>query len=190
VTCAILVATEGERGGVVEPKRYAWIVPGRLAVAERPGGGGRSHRRGLREVHQAWWRAQGVEMIVSGMRSRHGLAEYEADGFAVQWRPLREPGSAVAELPGLVTAVREALAEERGAVLVHVDYANEWLAAVDAALRLDLGLAPHVEEALEQAAGDGLPVGPLARMLVGAGPGDEAGREPAGRPDAVANPGG
>jgi hypothetical protein len=74
-------------------------------------------------------------------------------------------------------------------VLVHVDYANEWLAAVDAALRLDLGLARGVEEALQQAAGDGLPVGPLARMLVGADPAGEVARAPAGA-DAVANPGG
>jgi len=154
----------------MEPRTYAWILPGRLAVAERPGGGGRSHRRGLREVHQAWWRAKGVEAIVSGMRSRHGLAEYEADGFAVRWHPLRSAEQAVLELPGLVASARELLARDAGAVLVHVDRPNEWLAGVDAALRLDAGLARSREEALAQAAADGLPVGGLARVLVGASP--------------------
>jgi hypothetical protein len=154
-------------GGAMEPRVYAWIVPGRLAVAERPGGGGRSHRRGLREVHQAWWRAKGVEGIVSGMRSRHGLAEYEADGFQVRWHPLRDAEGAALELPRLVAAARE-LMEGGGAVLVHVDRPNEWLAGLDAALRLDAGLAHTPEEALAQAAADGLPVGDLARALVGA----------------------
>ncbi len=153
----------------MEPKISAWIVPGRIVVAERPGGGGRSHRRGLREVHQAWWRAQGVEAIVSGMRSRHGLAEYEADGFAVRWHPLRDPEGAALELPRLVASARE-LAGRPGAVLVHVDRPNEWLAGVDAALRLDAGLAASPEDALAQAAADGLPVGDLARALIGAEP--------------------
>jgi hypothetical protein len=51
-----------------------------------------------------------------------------------------------------------------------VDRANEWLAGVDAALRLDAGLAASPEEALAQAAADGLPVGDLARALIGAEP--------------------
>jgi hypothetical protein len=121
-------------------------------------------------VHQAWWRAQGVEAIVSGMRSRHGLAEYEADGFTVRWHPLRSPEQAALALPDLVASVRELVARDAGAVLVHVDRPNEWLAGVDAALRLDAGLARSPEEALGQAAGDGLPVGALARSLMGASP--------------------
>ena len=28
-----------------EPMTYAWLIPERLVIAERPGGGGRSHRR-------------------------------------------------------------------------------------------------------------------------------------------------
>jgi hypothetical protein len=67
-----------------------------------------------------------------------------------------------------VASARGLAAEGPGAVLVHVDRPNEWLSAVDAALRLDAGLAGTPEEALVQAAADGLPVGDLARALVGA----------------------
>ena len=49
----------------MEPKRYAWIVPARLAVAERPGRGGRSHRRELRPLEIEWWCGQGVTAVVS-----------------------------------------------------------------------------------------------------------------------------
>ncbi|MGD9573709.1 MAG: hypothetical protein AB7V62_17660 [Thermoleophilia bacterium] len=152
----------------MEPKRYAWIIPGRLAVAERPGGGGRSHRRALRESEMAWWGEQGVTTVVSGMRSRHGLAEYAAAGWTVEWHPLRDPVQAREVLGELTGAVRAALdAGGDGAVLVHADYANEWLAAIDAGLRLELGLSRSPRAALRAAAADGLPVGSLATSIVG-----------------------
>ncbi len=150
-----------------EPGRYAWIVPGRLAVAERPGRGGRSHRRELRIAEQAWWRGQGVTAVVSCMRSRHGLAEYAEDGLVVRWHPLRDPEQARKELPAAVEAARELLDAGEGAVLVHCDRANEWLAAVNAALRLGLGLARTPRTALRAAEADGLPVGSLAASIVG-----------------------
>jgi hypothetical protein len=150
-----------------EPRRYAWIVPGRLAVAERPGRGGRSHRRALRVAEQAWWRGQGVAAVVSCMRSRHALAEYADDGLVVRWHPLRDPDQAREELPRAVASARELLASGEGAVLAHCDRANEWLAALDAALRLGLGLARTPRAALRAAEADGLPVGSLAASIVG-----------------------
>jgi hypothetical protein len=149
-----------------EPRKHAWIVPGRLAVAARPGGGGRSHRRLLRIAEQAWWRGQGVTAIVSCMRSRHGLIEYAEDGFVVRWHPLADPDQARRELPVVVAAVRELVETGDGAVLVHCDAANEWLAAIDAALRLGLGLARTPRAALRAAEADGLPVGSLAASIV------------------------
>jgi len=158
----------------VEPSRYAWIVPGRLAVAERPGRGGRMHRRELRLAEQGWWREQGVTSIVSGMRTRHALAEYAEAGFVVRWHPLRDPDQARAEMPLLVATVRELLDAGAGAVLAHCDRANEWLAAVDAALRLALGLARTPRTALRAAEADGLPVGSLAASIVGRRPASAA----------------
>ena len=165
----------------MEPRFYAWIVPGGLAVAERPGRGGRSHRRELRESEEEWWREQGVTAIVSGMRSRHGLVEYALAGFRVRWHPLSDLEGARVELPRLVAAVRELLEEAPGGVLVHCDRPGEWLTGVDAGLRLAAGLAGDPAEALAQAAEDGLPVGPLAAALVGAAapgaPGEPRSRE-------------
>ena len=146
------------------PRFHAWIVPDRVAVAERPGGGGRSHRRARREAEVAWWWDQGVRAIASGMPTRHGLTDYGLAGFAIRWSPLTAPEHAAQEVPQLVAAALE-LAES-APVMVHVNYANEWLAGVDAALRLALGLAADARDALLAAAADGLPVGPLAQQLV------------------------
>ncbi len=152
----------------MEPRTYAWIIPGRLAVAERPGGAGRSHNRERRAGELEWWRAQGVGAIVSGLRTRHCLADYVDADFAVRWHPLKTPEQAQRDLPALVTEVRALLDDDpiRG-VLVHCDMANEWLAGVDAALRLGLGLARTRRAALRAATADGLPVGSLATSIVG-----------------------
>lgn len=149
-----------------EPVRYAWILPDRLAVAERPGRGGRSHRRELRPAELAWWRAAGVTAVVSCMRSRHGLAEYAAEGLTVRWHPLIDPDQARPQLREAVATVTGLLESGGGAVLVHADRANEWLAAVDAGLRLGLGLARTPRTALRAAEADGLPVGSLAASIV------------------------
>jgi len=157
-------ASPGDTG---RPRTHAWLVPWRLAVAERPGGGGRSHRRRRRYDEIAWWSRHGVTAVVSGMRSRHGLADYAAAGWQVRWHPLRTPRESVAELPLLVEAVRELLDGHPGAVLVHCDRPGEYLATVDAALRLGLGLAADRHEAFTATRRDGLPVGSLTSSLVG-----------------------
>lgn len=150
-----------------EPKTYCWIVPERLAVAERPGRAGRNHRRVLRAGEIAWWRARGVDAVVSTLRTRHALADYAEAGLEVHWHPLRDPDQAREQLPVIADTVRTLLGQGTGAVLVHCDMANEWLAAIDATLRLALGLARTPRAALRAAAADGLPVGSLTTSIVG-----------------------
>lgn len=148
---------------------HAWIVPGSLAIAERPGGGGRSHRVARRAAELAWWHDQGVRTIVSAMRSRHALTEYARLGYGTRWFPLKDAVQARAEIPRLADEVARLIAREPGAVLVHCDRVSEWLAAIDAAIRLRLALAADVPAALEQAEADGMPVGDLARELLDPG---------------------
>lgn len=148
---------------------HAWIVPGSLAIAERPGGGGRSHRVARRNAELAWWHDQGVRTIVSAMRSRHALTEYAQLGYATRWFPLKDAVQARGEIPKLANEVALLIAREPGAVLVHCDRVSEWLAAIDAAIRLRLGLAGDVDAALGQAEADGMPVGDLARELLDPG---------------------
>ncbi len=150
---------------------HAWIVPGSLAIAERPGGGGRSQRVSRRRADIAWWSEQGVRTIVSAMSSRHGLIEYAQNGFGVRWHPLKDLAQARVEIPRLADDVAVVMAREPGAVLVHCDRVSDWLAAIDAALRMRVGLAEDIAMALDQARADGMPVGDLARELMDPGGG-------------------
>lgn len=51
-------------------------------------------------------------------------------------------------------------------ITVHVDRPNGWLAGVDACLRVARGVAGEPEEALLQAARDGMPVDAQAELLL------------------------
>ncbi len=148
-----------------EPHFRLWLVDGRLAIAERPGGGGRSHRRARRIGEQAWWREQGITDIVSGLTSRHGFLDYALDGFGVHWFAISDEEGAGEAAGALVQRVEALLADDR-VVLVHIDRKNGWLAGLDAILRLGLGLAGSRDEALLQVARDGLPLDEVAETLV------------------------
>ena len=87
-------------------------------------------------------------------------------GFGSRWFPLKDLVQGRAELPRMADEVALLIAREPGAVLVHCDRVSEWLAAVDASLRLRLALATDAVEALQQAQADGMPVGDLARSLM------------------------
>ena len=103
------------------------------------------------------------------MRSRHSLNDYALQAFAVRWHPLKDLVQARGEIPRMADDVADVLKREPGAVLVHCDRVTEWLAAMDASLRMRLGLARNVDEALDQARADGMPVGDLARELLDTG---------------------
>ncbi len=151
----------------IEPQSYAWLIDDRLVVAERPGGGGRSHRIARRQSEFEWWRDAGVRHLVSGMRSRHGLVDAALFGFGVSWCPIADGESASEDVRRLVSTAIDRLDRDAGAVLVHVDRPGEWLAAVDIRLRLALGLAADLGEAMAQTDTDGFPVGGTTRRILG-----------------------
>ncbi len=150
-----------------EPQSYAWLIDDRLVVAERPGGGGRSHRIARRQADFEWWRERGVRHMVSGMRSRHGLVDAALFGFGVSWCPIPDDDGAGEAIRRLVTTAISHLDADIGAVLVHVDRPGEWLAAVDVRLRIALGLAADLREAVAQTEVDGFPVGDTTRRILG-----------------------
>lgn len=150
----------------MEPRHVTWLVPDRLAVAPRPGGGGRSHRRELRVREMAWWRSRGVTCVVSCMGARHGLLECALQGMAIHWFPLDDPATAPAAISAAAVAIRAVLDDPEQVVLVHGDAPGEWFSALRAGLAFLMGQAASPQEALDVVEADGLPVGSLAREVV------------------------
>ncbi|MBA2506430.1 MAG: hypothetical protein H0V29_10880 [Thermoleophilaceae bacterium] len=147
------------------PKRIWWARPRKLCAMERPGGGGRSHRPVRRAADLAYLKDRGVRLIISTMTTRHGLEEYEGEGFAWHHVPVTtcvDGGDALEELLGLIR--RET--RLRGAVALHGNRHTDFVAAVAAAhLHLERGAEP--EAALARVRAAGLMVTPESAALLG-----------------------
>jgi hypothetical protein len=85
----------------IPPRNFSWVVKGRLAISERPGGYARNHRRVRRQEEIVWLRAQGFSRVVSLLVSPHNLHAY--DEFEVPWShfplgPAADPRSVLPDL--------------------------------------------------------------------------------------------
>ena len=149
------------------PKRIWWARPRKLCAMERPGGGGRSHRPERRRHEIAYLKANGVRLVISTMRSRHNLADYEDAGLAWHHVPVDSCEEGAEALEELLPVLKREL-RKRGAVAVHGNRRTDFVAALCAAhLHEGKGVPPG--EALARAAEAGLQVTPDAAALIGAG---------------------
>jgi len=119
-------------------------------------------------------------MVISTMKTRHNLADYEAAGLEWHHVPVASAGSSADQLEELLPLLRREL-KRAGAVAVHGNRHTDFVAALCAAhLHQAHGVDPEV--ALAEATGAGLQVTPEACALLGV---DEA--TAGGRSDASVN---
>jgi len=150
-----------------EPKRIWWARPRKLCALERPGGGGRSHRPERREAEIAWLSGQGVRFVVSTMRTRHNLADYERAGLDWHHAPVASAAEGADALEELLGLLRREL-RGGGAVAVHGNRHTDFVAAVCAAHLYEArGVDPA--DGLRDAVAGGLRVTPEACALLGVG---------------------
>lgn len=152
------------------PPRIWWARPRKLCALERPGGGGRSHRRARRAGEIAYLAEHGVRLVVSLMRTAHNLGDYELAGLAWHHVPVESAAEGADQLEELLPLMRREL-RRRGAVAVHGDRDTDFAAALCAA---HLHEARDVDpaDALACAVESGLTVTPDACALVGVSPGE------------------
>jgi hypothetical protein len=150
---------------MVEPKRIWWARGRKLCALERPGGGGRSHRPERRAAEIEYLKEHGVRIVISTMRTRHNLADYEAAGLEWHHVPVASCADGADALEELLPLLKREL-RRRGAVAVHGNRHTDFVAAVCAAhLHESRGAAP--EKSLSEAAAAGLVVTPEAAQLLG-----------------------
>jgi hypothetical protein len=148
-----------------EPRRIWWARPRKLCALERPGGGGRSHRPERRAEEIAYLRAKGVRMVVSTMKTRHNLGDYERAGLEWHHVPVASSEDGADALEELLPVLRREL-RHKGAVAVHGNRHTDFVAALCAAHLHEAGkLAPA--EGLAVAAKAGLAITPECCALLG-----------------------
>lgn len=148
------------------PRSFAWALRDHLAVCERPGGYGPSHRRVRRTEEIVWLKAQGFTIVVSTLAAPHNLHAYDEAELAYRHRPLGRHDDPSVVLAALYPEVRALLADgER--VVVHHDEVGDRLEGVVAGYLVHAGLVEEparaiamVERLLRR------PMGPVGRELV------------------------
>lgn len=131
----------------IEPRNFAWVIKGRLAVSERPGGYARNHRKVRRQEEIIWIRQQGFTRVVSLLGSPHNLHAY--DELGVDWSHL--PFGSTADARVVLTDLFEHLDtwfEGNEQVLVHQEELGDRLMGTMAAYLLHRKLLPSPPHAI------------------------------------------
>lgn len=149
----------------IEPRHFRWIVTGRMAVCERPGGYGDGHRRVRRNEEILWILNHDFDRVLSLIPSPYNLSSYRDHGLAYRHLPFAGPEAGPDALVFVLAALRDHSAGER--ILVHGSEVGDRIGGVLASYLLWTGLvdggsqAVSVTERLLQRE-----LGPIARELV------------------------
>jgi hypothetical protein len=160
----------GKWAAGIAPRNFTWIIKGKLAVSERPGGYARNHRRVRRQEEIIWLREQGFTRVVSLLVSPHNLRAYDELGMTWSHEPLGLQSDARTVLPKLFEDIRTWIdAGER--ILVHEEELGDRLMGVVAGYLLWAGLlesGPQAIAVVERLVHRQM--GPLGRELVALAP--------------------
>lgn len=150
----------------IRPRNFAWVIKDQLAVCERPGGYGESHRRVRRQEEIIWLRQQEFDVVISLTAAPHNLHNYEELRLPYLHRPFPPTDEVGRALERLYTEIRQMLEQHRR-VVVHRDEVGDHVSGLIAGYLVWAGMVPEVPKAVvvtERIFGRQL--GPLARRLV------------------------
>ncbi len=158
---------KGRWASGIEPRNFTWIIKGRLAVCERPGGYARNHRKIRRTEEITWIREHGFRRVVSLLASPHNLHAYEELGVQAEHRPLRQADNEDAFLVELLPELHGWLNGGEMLVVHHEEFGDVIMGVLASYLLYSRLLpdAPQVIVAAERLAGK--PLGPMGREFVG-----------------------
>jgi hypothetical protein len=154
----------------IPPRFFAWVIKGKLAVSERPGGYARNHRKVRRHEEILWLRGEGFTRIVSLLPSPHNLHAYDELDMNSSHVPLGPHDDAVAVLGALYAQLRDWLASgER--ILLHQEELGDRLMGVVAGYLRWTGMVPSGPKAIAVVERIlGRQMGPPGRELVALAP--------------------
>ena len=103
----------------ITPRNFTWIMTGKLAVCERPGGVGENHRRVRRQEEIIWLRENGFGCVISIIAAPHNLHNYDELSLPYRHRPFNAD-NIDPYLSSLYREIRDLLANDTK-VLVHAE---------------------------------------------------------------------
>ncbi|HKH26237.1 MAG TPA: hypothetical protein VKB11_03775 [Acidimicrobiia bacterium] len=151
----------------LEPRYFTWVITGRLAASERPGGFARNHRKVRRQEELLWLAGHGFTHVLSLLDSPHNLHAYDEAGLAYEHVPLGRHDELAERLHDVYTTIARWLDNPEERVLMHHEEFGDRLLGVVAGLLLYSGLVhegPHAIVVLEKLTGRQL--GSVGREIV------------------------
>ena len=153
--------------GLLKPRGFRWIITSRLAVSERLGGQGVTHRKVRRQQEVLWLQKEaGITDVVSLLTNNQNIKVYQESGFGAHRVPISSEVEET-ERRSLYDKLRELLSNPHAKILVHRDVIDESLAGLMSGFLVDTGLVPDPVRAvtiIEQILGR--PLGARGRSLV------------------------
>ena len=151
----------------LEPRYFTWVITGRLAASERPGGFARNHRKVRRQEELLWLAGHGFTHVLSLLDSPHNLHAYDEAGLAYEHVPLGRHDELAERLHDVYTTIARWLDNPEERVLMHHEEFGDRLLGVVAGFLLYSGLVhegPHAIVVLEKLTGRQL--GSVGREIV------------------------
>jgi hypothetical protein len=151
----------------LEPRYFTWVITGRLAISERPGGFARNHRKVRRQEELLWLAGHGFTHVLSLLDSPHNLHAYEEAGLAYEHVPLGRHDELPDRLREVYTTLARWLDDPSEKILMHHEEFGDRLLGVVAGFLLYAGLVqegPHAIVVLEKLTGRQL--GSVGREIV------------------------
>lgn len=152
----------------ITPRYFHWIIEGKVAVSERPGGYSRNHRPVRRQEEIIWLREEGFGRIVSLLTSPHNLHAYEQLGMPYAHVPFQEHVDPREVLPALFTQLDGWIGSGEK-VLVHLEELSDRLCGIMTAYLLHAGFPGSSAQAIGyMERTTGRPMGAEGRTIVSA----------------------
>ena len=149
----------------ITPRNFTWVLKDKLAICERPGGVGDSHRRVRRQEEIIWLRENGFGCVISIIAAPHNLHNYDELQLPYRHRPFHSEHPDP-YLTSLYTEIRELL-NHGTKLLVHSEELGDRLIGVMGGYIRWSGLVDDPTQAIqvtERIAGRQLD--PFARELI------------------------
>ena len=132
----------------LEPRFFCWIIQGRLAASERPGGFARNHRKVRRQEELIWLAAQGFTHLLSLLDSPHNLHAYDEAHIAYEQLPVGRFDELPEQLGRIYARLQVWMDDPTERILVHHEEFGDKLMGVLAGYLLYAGLMTEGPDAV------------------------------------------
>ncbi len=132
----------------LEPRFFCWIIKGRLAASERPGGFARNHRKVRRQEELIWLASHGFTHVLSLLDSPHNLHAYDEAHIPYVQLPVGRYDDLPEQLARIYARLQEWMDDPTERILVHHEEFGDKLMGVLAGYLLYAGLMTEGPDAV------------------------------------------